>query len=450
MPGDSLLPTATERETQSIPGVGAPSRWQTLRHYVSAAVLPMVVTRFMLVLVGIITVDYILPLINPNQPIYPDPSIKHLHIMLYLMWQHFDSGFYISIASGGYWAAPTLKGMSNWAFFPLYPLLMFIFAFVIGTSHAGAYSIAGLLVSFMATLVAGIYLFRITKLEYSEQVANRAVWLLAVFPMSFYLTAIYPESLALALSITCLYYARRRAWWRAGICGGLAAITHPQGVLLIAPVGYELWQTLAEQVAPLEQAKNWQASIKKWCHSRFVAVWRAFRRWQTWAALAALCLIPLGLGLFCLYGYIKVHTFTPFALTEQNGWGRHFINPLQLIQQMIQHPRPASPYDWNFYGLNLVMLFFGLFMLIPIFKRLPFAYGLYTLLNVLLPVTAGETNSVARFTLGLFPIYMALALWCSRGTWVRQERRYSLLLVVFSLLLPLFMAMFTLGIYSLS
>jgi hypothetical protein len=265
-----------------------------------------------------------------------------------------------------------------------------------------------------------------------------------------YLSAIYPESLALALSLLCFFYARRRSWWRAGLCGGLAALAHPQGVLLAAVVGYEVWQALSEEAAPLARVNTWRGRVLAWCHSRFVGMWAAWRRWQSWAALGALLLIPLGLGLFCLYGYLKTGTWTPFTVTEQNGWGRHYVNPLSLIYQMLKHPRPASPYDWNFYGLNMGMLFFSVALLIPTFKRLPFAYGLYLLLNILLPLTAGETNSVARFTLGLFPLYMVLALWCGKGKSLQQERRYSILLIASTMLLGLCMAMFTLGIYSMS
>ena len=446
----SIQPDVIEETYVSEPVPPVLSRWKRIKQYLGAVVVPLLTTRLMLVLIGIVTVFYILPLINTHQPIYPNPLIKHFPDTLYFMWDHFDAGFYMGIAQGGYWPASTLKGMSNWAFFPLYPLLIRIVALVVGTTHYNAYRISGLFVSFVATLIAGAYLYRLTKLECTEKVARRAVWLLAVFPTSFYLTAIYPESLALALSIACLYYARKRAWGLAGIFGGLASLAHPQGVLLVVVVAYELWQSLSEQVAPLASVTRWQKRISTWCYSRFVGVWAALRHWRTWAALVALCIIPLGIGLFCLYGYLKTGTFTPFTVTEHNGWGRQYINPVLLISGMIEHPRPASPYDWNFYGLNMDMLFFGFLMLIPIFRKLPFSYGLFTLLNVLLPITAGETNSVARFTLGIFPIYIVLALWSCRGSDTQQEQRFGVLQVVSALLLALCMAMFTLGIYSMS
>src|SRR5260370_7837609 len=91
------------------------------------AVLPFVVIRLILVLVGVLTIIYIEPLVNVHQPIHLDQQHMRLPDMLGLMWANFDRGFYITLAAGGYWGADTLHGMSNWAFYPLYPLLIPIF-----------------------------------------------------------------------------------------------------------------------------------------------------------------------------------------------------------------------------------------------------------------------------------------------------------------------------------
>jgi Gpi18-like mannosyltransferase len=70
--------------------------------------------------------------------------------------------------------------------------------------------------------------------------------------MSFYLSAIYPESLFLTLSIGAIYYARLQRWCLAGLLGGLASLTRPEGVLLTLAIGWEYWQFLAESYAPLQ------------------------------------------------------------------------------------------------------------------------------------------------------------------------------------------------------
>ncbi len=451
MPLDTS-PSWANAATRPMSAILAKTRWQTtLYEDALAIVIPFVVTRLLLVLIGCTTALYLVPLLNPSQPIHPLPGITQVPAMFWLMWDHFDAGFYLGIARSGYWPASTLKGMSNWAFFPLYPLLVRGVALLIGTQHHSAYLLAGLIVSAGATLAAEIALYQLAWREWSRPLARRAVWLLMIFPTSFYLSAQYPESLALALSLFCCFFVRKRAWWRAGVTGWLAALTHPQGVLLVLVAGYEAWQMLAEQEAPYQRRATWFTSVLAWCDSRLIKVWTSFLRRRTWLLFLAVALIPTGLALFGFYGYLKTGFWTPFTVTEHNGWGRSPVNPVVLLIYMLRYPRPASPYDWNFYALNMGMVLFSLALLIPIFRRLPFAYGLYMLANILLPLTAGETNSIARFTLGLFPIYLILSWWIGQGKdEVQQERRFGVLLVTSAMLLALCMVLFTVGVYSIS
>src|SRR5437016_1807080 len=89
--------------------------------YVSACAnvfLPFLAIRLLLILVGLTTIYYIVPLIKRQQPIVPDSRLSHFPEMLYLMWIHFDSGFYLTIAHDGYGGVHTLHAQSNWGFFP--------------------------------------------------------------------------------------------------------------------------------------------------------------------------------------------------------------------------------------------------------------------------------------------------------------------------------------------
>src|SRR6266700_5630868 len=84
------------------------------------ALLPYLCTRLVLVLVGLLADFYLLPLLKSN-PILPPISLNtHFPDTLWLMWKHFDAGFYVDIAEHGYWAASTLGTTSNWIFLPLF------------------------------------------------------------------------------------------------------------------------------------------------------------------------------------------------------------------------------------------------------------------------------------------------------------------------------------------
>ncbi len=416
----------------------------------SAIILPLLVTRFLLLLIGVVTTYYIVPLIDRHQPIHMGDQGREFPAMLWLMWLRFDSNFYIGIAQSGYWDAASLHGASNWAFFPLFPLLIRLLAFPFGTSTM-ALTFAAIVVVNCATIVAAIYLYKLTAKELSHAMAARAVFYLALFPLSYYLSAVYPESLFLALSIACVYYARTRRWWLAGLCGALAALTRPQGVLLAAVVGWEYWQCLADQYYPFEvRSRDWFAAAIYWVKTRVVGLLRSLRSWQTWRGIAALLLIPSGLALFCFYGKWKVGTFLPFTITERTGWGRHFSNPIKFLFETFTHPVAASPYDWNFYGLNIVCMLVMLVMLPLIFRRLPSIYGIFTLLFFIMPLTTSSLQSSARFTMGIFPIYLWLAWWTSRGSSEQQMRRHTYTVAAFGILLALATVLLVLGVYSMS
>ena len=86
---------------------------------VREALIPYLGTRLALLIVGLLADFYILPLMKSN-PILPSPTANtHFPDTLWLMWQRFDSGFYLDIAKKGYWPARTLHTYSNWAFYPL-------------------------------------------------------------------------------------------------------------------------------------------------------------------------------------------------------------------------------------------------------------------------------------------------------------------------------------------
>lgn len=418
----------------------------------SEVVAPFLAIRLLLFLVGMVTIYYIMPLLKHYPPAPFGTRILLLPDMLYLMWNHYDSGFYVDIASNGYWGANTLHSMSTWAFFPLYPLLMRFIALPFGTND-DALRVAGIFVSNSAALIAAIYLYKLTTKELGHKPAARAVLYLALFPMSFFLSAVYTESLFLALAISCTYYARLHRWWLAGLLGGLAALTRPQGALMLIVVGWEYLQFMTASSQSIEsqtQMSGRVVFIRQWLRSRLINFFQALLRWHTWLDFAWLALIPGGLALFSIYAKLKVGAFTAFSMSEKYGWHRQFTNPLPVLINYIQHSQPASPYNWDFYALNLIMICAFFPLLIPIFRKLPSTYGIFTLVFLVMPLTSGRFTSVPRYYLVVFPVYMILAWWSCRGSQEQQGWRHSFIIIPFAILLSLGMAMFTLDVYSLA
>src|SRR5262245_43823168 len=143
-------------------------------------------------------------------------------------WTRWDAGWYGHIATHGYVdQAVRPGGQRNLAFYPLYPLVMRLISFL-GVSPLAA----GILASNVAFLAALVVLHRMARARFGADVAGRCVALLAVFPFSFYFSAVYSEGLFLLLAVGSLYLAERGRWAAASFCALLCGAARAPGVAL--------------------------------------------------------------------------------------------------------------------------------------------------------------------------------------------------------------------------
>ena len=196
-------------------------------------VAPFVFTRLLLVCVGLAAI-FLLPKARADGWNLPTGSVA------IDMWSHFDGRWYLDIAENGYRLIPGQQ--CNVAFAPLYPMLMRIGGLMAGGSDA-AFLIAGIVISNLALIVALGYMMALLRLEgYDQTIAARAAWYVLIFPTSFFLSAVYPMSLFMALCAAAFYHARKEQWWIVGPLAALAALSRPDGVLLSAALAVEYFQ----------------------------------------------------------------------------------------------------------------------------------------------------------------------------------------------------------------
>jgi hypothetical protein len=151
-----------------------------------------------------------------------------------------DANWYLVIAHYGYHPGLGAYTASRDAFFPLYPL-------GIGALGAlGVPAVAGGVVLSIGALALALYgLHRLTALELGEpgtrlpgrerDVTRLAVYVCALAPMAFFLSAVYSESLYLVLSIALFWSARQGRWGYVGVLGALAGATRSTGLVLALP-----------------------------------------------------------------------------------------------------------------------------------------------------------------------------------------------------------------------
>ncbi len=220
-----------------------------------------------------------------------------------------DSAWYLVIAHYGYKPALGHLTASRTAFFPLYPLGIKALAWL-GSPPI----VAGVVISLLAFAAALYGIHRLTTLELGAgagDAARLAVLATAFAPMAFFFSAVYSESLYLALSVGLFWAARSGRWAWVGVLGALAAATRSTGVVLIVPA------LIIYLYGPREDRP---VDIPRAVGRRLLP------RYRPRAGIWWLLLIPAGAAMFALgLALAGGEALAPFH--AQGIWGRHFAGP---------------------------------------------------------------------------------------------------------------------------
>jgi hypothetical protein len=314
-----------------------------------------------------------------------------------------DAVWFLTIANRGYDGADSPRH----AFFPLYPLLARGVGELGGGGEA-AVLVAAYAVSLAAFFAALVLLYKLTLLELGRRAAWPALLLLCVFPASLYFGAPYSESLFLLCSVGAFYAARTGSWAWAGAAAAGASATRSAGILLLLPLAVMYWKQPG----------------------------RRPRADALWLALAPLGLVAYALYLGLAYG-------DPLSFSHvQEFWNRDFAGPLvgawdgagaafDGVRQLLSGSRDVAYFEqsggdpFRVAAQNIALfgfLCFALVAAVGVLRRLPFAYGLYVVTALMLPlsypVAAQPLMSLPRFLAVLFPLFMWLGLVC-------EERRMT-------------------------
>ena len=81
----------------------------------------------------------------------------------------------------------------------------------VGVLLDGNLLISGIIISLLCYAGCVWLLYRLVRRDFDDALASRAVIYLAIGPLSFFLQAVYTESLFLLLSLACFVFAREAA-----------------------------------------------------------------------------------------------------------------------------------------------------------------------------------------------------------------------------------------------
>ncbi|MGA9859008.1 MAG: hypothetical protein WBQ18_14180, partial [Solirubrobacteraceae bacterium] len=233
-----------------------------------------------------------------------------------------------------------------------------------------------------------------------RRAATATVLLLAFAPLSFFFTAVYTESLFLALAVGSMLAAQRGRFVLACALGALATLTRPVGILLAFGLVV----------------------------GRLRAHGRPDRGLLGVLALPVTLLAYL--GLLAARGYPWLSPFT-----AQTHWQRVTVGPLAAIVAAVlsagrgvgsiiagaplyapQRGGPLAPGDESIVLLAVLVICIAAF--ISCLRRLPLQYGVLAgamlLVTLSSPAIGQPLWSFDRFALTMFPLWMAAGGWAAR------------------------------------
>jgi len=329
-------------------------------------------------------------------------------------WSQWDAANYVRIAHFGY------QTYFDVAFFPLYPLLIFVLALPLSW-WSGSYLLMGTLISNAALLGSLFLLYQIAVEAGGEQVARRALLYLCLFPTAFFFFAAYNESLFLFFTLGMFLAMRRQRWWLAGILGLLAALTRSAGLLLVIPFLIEIWIS-RESIAADRQ--------------------------KLWLRVFPVVLIPLGTALYALYCW-QIRG-TPLAFADvQAHWGRITTWPWVGIGASFGDLfwiKGFGSFDEAHIILDLSATIGFITLAVLSWRKLRLSYFVWAIVLVLFMLISPGFFSVdplesnQRLVLEIFPAFITLAM-----LGIKHPRFHQALMIIFPALLTTLSILFLMG-----
>ena len=317
-----------------------------------------------------------------------------------------DSYHYIYLAQYWYDSNPEHDQYNFIVFFPLYPILVRLITF-----NFSYINLSALIVSNVSSAIALLYLFKLTKLDFNDGVAQKAILFLSIFPTAYFLSVPYTEGLFLALIIVSLYYARQGKWPLSGVLGFLAALTRLGGLLMMPVLIVEY----------LHQ-KSWKP--KKIANLNLLWI----------------CLALAGFLIYLNINYQVTGDAFKFVTIERVHWFST-LDPIKGLTGAYNFALTWAYPDNILFGVApIAFATFGLAMVIfGVYRRFRPSYLVCMLLSWMLAVGYSFWISPPRYILGMFPMFILMGLLTGKKTVNIAITAFSIILLCY------FTALFSLG-----
>lgn len=298
-----------------------------------------------------------------------------------------DCEWYVNIATNGYdpYPVPGMIDAGNWAFFPLYPLIVGVLHKLSAVPVMVIATAVSILFSGLAAVVAWPLLEKNLK-AYTLYCA-----FLLCGPVSIYFTTFYTEVLFVLLT-NCLFLGLKRTnYIAAGASAALLSATRIVGVFAVIAI---VVQFISDRIGQGEK-------------------WRALPMAALKSPELVLAVFVAPLGLFAYMAYLHFYIGDALAFSHvQRAWGRVSGNPLVYWWQALTTMPDEGIWPSVSQQLGLAALAALGLSLVLIWRR-QYSAAAFCLICLIVPMAAGMA-SMLRFVSAMSPLVLTLMLFLAR------------------------------------
>lgn len=346
----------------------------------------------------------------PYQPSFPRSELlTQFNLPKFIYgFANFDGVHYLTIAKEGYLTTGLIQ-----AFFPVFPFFVFLLNFFVNNLL-----LSSLIFSNISFVLFLLTIFYYIKLKINKKIAQRLVLLFLFFPTSFFLGAIYNESLFLLLLALNLLFWERKKFFLFVITGLLLTATRIIGVFLplslLIVFFLNFWQKKSEKKL-VQLIKQREIYLISFCF----------------------------LGLLSYMIYLWVHFNDPlYFFNVQDKFGASRQTNLVFFPQVIWRYFKmffTIPFDLKFFYVFQefsLTIFFLYLLIISFFKKykIPLELSLFSLFSFFLPSLTGNFSSMPRYVLVCLSCFIVICYF--------KKKNFLIFLILF-----LFLQIFNLFLF---
>lgn len=290
----------------------------------------------------------------------------------------YDCNWYLTIINDGYMDEPLTSGhvgAANWAFFPLFPILIRI-----------AHSLTDMNPILIGIILNNLfyYAFIVLVLKYHRQKfpnvnQTHLTYVLSFSPIGIYVNSLYTESLYILLLILILLCIEKKYWFAIGLLGVALSSTRFTGVFMVLLVLVKLF----------EERERIRTNFSQ--------------------KLLSILLFPFGLISFMIYLRFKTGDFLAFK-SIQKAWGFGDLDFFVWFKSVLHS---SSITQWGY----LVTLFSALLLTVYFFKLKNYQESIILFVPFLISILSVAINY--RYFYSLYPYATFIAILMTRFNFIR-------------------------------